>query len=378
MEYVPGHNLARLLGKRASGRTGRCLAAHDSRDRGDGGCAWVRAPRLRRARPRSGIVHRDISPQTCSCRSVMWKLMDFGIAKAANKSPELEPAWCAGSSRTCRPEQVLGDEARRVRSDVFSTGIMLWEATLGRRLFTESQRRRDHPDALRGKPIPHPAWIGLPGSARRDRAPRSRERDHTRRTSSVGELARSSAAYSRWSAGASTSRARRARPATRAEQREEARGARSRANTDDADGSVPPTRAMPPLQVQSALASRWSSGVPRRRWPLVTTIVVLVGGACRTRGPSPAPRLEGTLDATPRRSRLPTRGRWWPLYPVDAAAPVGSTRRRRRRVRPPMRVSEEATRRATADPPDADGLHPTPTPAPLPAAVPPDRTARRN
>jgi hypothetical protein len=81
------------------------------------------------------IVHRDVTPQNVI---VTWdgavKLLDFGIAKAANRLNETRSGSFKGKVPWMSPEQCRGDALDR-RSDIFSLGIMLHEMSVGRRLF---------------------------------------------------------------------------------------------------------------------------------------------------------------------------------------------------------------------------------------------------
>ncbi len=81
------------------------------------------------------VVHRDVSPHNIfvTYEGVV-KLVDFGIAKAALNSVRTQAGAIKGKASYMAPEQVLGDADRR--SDVFSMGIVLWEALAGRKLYT--------------------------------------------------------------------------------------------------------------------------------------------------------------------------------------------------------------------------------------------------
>ena len=64
------------------------------------------------------------------------KLLDFGRARAIGESPSLGLRRVPGRYGHLSPEVVLGDNVDR-SSDLFSTGILLWEALAGRSLFED-------------------------------------------------------------------------------------------------------------------------------------------------------------------------------------------------------------------------------------------------
>jgi eukaryotic-like serine/threonine-protein kinase len=63
------------------------------------------------------------------------KVVDFGIARAEARSKATRAGVVKGKQGYMSPEQCRGDAVDR-RSDVFGLGILLWELTVGRRLFT--------------------------------------------------------------------------------------------------------------------------------------------------------------------------------------------------------------------------------------------------
>ena len=80
------------------------------------------------------IVHRDVSPQNVFVTfDGQIKLLDFGIAKAADSLHETRVGVLKGKVSYMSPEQARGQKVDQ-RADVFSAGVMLWEALTGRKL----------------------------------------------------------------------------------------------------------------------------------------------------------------------------------------------------------------------------------------------------
>ena len=81
------------------------------------------------------IVHRDISPPNIliSKRGEV-KLADFGLAKATSQLENTDPGVVKGKFSYLSPEAARGEEVD-CRSDIFATGILLYELLVGKRLF---------------------------------------------------------------------------------------------------------------------------------------------------------------------------------------------------------------------------------------------------
>jgi eukaryotic-like serine/threonine-protein kinase len=74
------------------------------------------------------LVHRDVSPQNVFVTyDGRVKLVDFGIAKALGSADETRNGVIKGKLTYMSPEQARCERVDR-RSDVFSVGVMLWEA----------------------------------------------------------------------------------------------------------------------------------------------------------------------------------------------------------------------------------------------------------
>jgi serine/threonine-protein kinase len=82
-----------------------------------------------------GIAHRDVSPLNLLVTfDGQAKVLDFGIAKAADSSLETQAGVLKGRIAYMAPEHVRGGKCDR-RVDVYAAGVMIWEAAAGRRLW---------------------------------------------------------------------------------------------------------------------------------------------------------------------------------------------------------------------------------------------------
>lgn len=190
MEYLEGESLHGLL-RRATmlgERLDPMLVAHV----GIQACAGLHAAHeLPNEEGRSsGLVHRDISPQNVFIGydgSV--KILDFGIAKAADRITHTEAGTLKGKFSYMSPEQCLGEPLDR-RSDLFSLGIVLYEALTGRRLFHRRAQLQTL-NAVVNDPFPTPSEEGIEVSPALEAVVmRALERERDRRFPDAAEMRR--------------------------------------------------------------------------------------------------------------------------------------------------------------------------------------------
>jgi serine/threonine protein kinase len=116
-----------------------------------------------------GVIHRDIKPDNiflCDAEGgeLFVKLLDFGIAKRDQQkvtSAATTTGAVVGTPYYMSPEQIVGDKDTDARTDIWSLGVVAYEAMTGRRPFegttvgaitlaihTATRRITDHlPDA---------------------------------------------------------------------------------------------------------------------------------------------------------------------------------------------------------------------------------------
>jgi serine/threonine protein kinase len=80
---------------------------------------------------RKGIVHRDLKPANVMLTKSGVKVLDFGIAKAADDDT-LTKHWLPGTPAYMAPEQREGRKCD-ARADIYSFGLVLQEMATGKR-----------------------------------------------------------------------------------------------------------------------------------------------------------------------------------------------------------------------------------------------------
>jgi eukaryotic-like serine/threonine-protein kinase len=144
MEYVDGRTLRDLL------REDRRLLPERALEITDG------VLRALEYSHRSGIVHRDIKPgNVMLTRSGQVKVMDFGIARAVSdaQATMTQTAQVIGTAQYLSPEQARGERVD-ARSDLYSTGCLLYELLTGRPPFLGDSPVAIAYQHVRENPIP--------------------------------------------------------------------------------------------------------------------------------------------------------------------------------------------------------------------------------
>ena len=104
----------------------------------------------------AGIVHRDIKPgNVMVTRNGDVKVMDFGIARAMSDSQATmtQTAQVIGTAQYLSPEQARGERVD-ARSDLYSTGCLMYELLTGRPPFTGDSPVAIAYQHVRENPIP--------------------------------------------------------------------------------------------------------------------------------------------------------------------------------------------------------------------------------
>jgi serine/threonine protein kinase len=88
---------------------------------------------------RRGVIHRDITPANVIIQADgTAKLMDFGLAKSERDIQITREGVAVGSVHYMSPEQVRGQQELDYRSDLYSTGAVLYELVAKQKVFDGS------------------------------------------------------------------------------------------------------------------------------------------------------------------------------------------------------------------------------------------------
>ncbi|MFE3191549.1 protein kinase [Nocardia sp. NPDC059240] len=134
----------------------------------------------------AGVVHRDVKPGNILVTPTgQVKITDFGIAKAVDASPVTKTGMVMGTAQYIAPEQATGEDATAA-SDVYSLGVVGYEALAGTRPFTGDGALTVAMKHVREAPPPLPA--DLPPNVR-ELIEITMAKDPTQRYTDGGEFA---------------------------------------------------------------------------------------------------------------------------------------------------------------------------------------------
>src|SRR5262249_50264948 len=124
MEHVPGRTLRDLLTERSA------LRPREALDIMEGALAGLAAAHA------AGIAHRDVKPENVLLgNNHAIKVADFGLARLLSDATHTKSGMLIGTAAYLAPEQVAGGRTD-FRTDVYATGIMLFELLTGRQPYS--------------------------------------------------------------------------------------------------------------------------------------------------------------------------------------------------------------------------------------------------
>lgn len=139
---------------------------------------------------RAGVVHRDIKPGNIMVtKSGQVKVMDFGIARAVSDSAATiaESSAIVGTAQYFSPEQARG-EGVDARSDLYSTGVVLFELLTGQPPFTGENPVAVAYQHVNSEPVPPSTMVAAVSPALDAVVLRSLSKDRFDRYQSAAEF----------------------------------------------------------------------------------------------------------------------------------------------------------------------------------------------
>lgn len=180
MDYVLGGNLRQALA--FSGK----LSVEEATD------VVAQVARALDAAQKFGVVHRDIKPENIMIQpDGLVKLVDLGIAKANDPGDAVKTTTDTvfGTPAYVSPEQALSPSDVDARADVYSLGIVLFEAIAGRVPYADENPARVIAAVMSPEPVPDVRTIRpeVPPAVA-ELIMRMVEKDRSRRISSAAAL----------------------------------------------------------------------------------------------------------------------------------------------------------------------------------------------
>ncbi len=177
MELVPGRTLKELIRQEGSLATARIL------DLGRQICEGLEFAHQHQ------IVHRDVKPHnilvTPDGRA---KIADFGIAVALGDSSLTQSGYVVGSAHYISPEQARGEPITAL-SDLYSTGVVLYEMATGRIPFEGETSVAVALKQLNETPVPPRQWNPRIPESLQTLILKAMGKDQSERFASCAELA---------------------------------------------------------------------------------------------------------------------------------------------------------------------------------------------
>ncbi len=139
MEYLPGENLSAVV--RTGIKKGQPLPIPLAVRIMSGAAAGLGHAhnKIGGDGKKLGVVHRDVSPQNLIITlDGNVKVVDFGVARAANRATQTTDGHIKGKIAYMSPEQAGGTNVDS-RSDVFALGVILFEVTTGTRFYDSAE-----------------------------------------------------------------------------------------------------------------------------------------------------------------------------------------------------------------------------------------------
>ncbi|MFG6444595.1 serine/threonine protein kinase [Microbacterium sp. P06] len=296
MELVPGEALSTIIEREGSLSTDKTLDI------------VAQTASALQAAHAAGLVHRDIKPGNLLITpDGRVKITDFGIARIADQVPLTATGQVMGTVQYLSPEQASGHAASPA-TDIYSLGIVAYEALAGKRPFTGESQVAIAMAQINETPAPLPPTVAVPVQ-NLVMAMIAKKPDE--RPASAAAVARAASALRRGDLAAATA----AVPAIAgATSPDELTQLLTPAGDTSAATRLMPTPAPVPLGDEPLVDDEPKKKRSPWTWPLVALIVLLVlviGGAVIAmfvnRAPDPAPTTSSSAPTqTPPQSNTPT------------------------------------------------------------------------